>query len=75
MAAVGLPADPHSGVRFHDLRHTCGSQWLADGHEMFDVSTWLGHGSIDFTYKVYSHVAKDPDYARHIEITRKALGL
>lgn len=42
VAAVGLLADSHSGVCFHDLRHTCGSQWLADGDEMFSVSRWLG---------------------------------
>ncbi|RBY95760.1 hypothetical protein DQ237_11410 [Blastococcus sp. TF02-8] len=72
VAAVGLPSDPHSGVRFHDLRHTCGSQWLADGHDMFSVSRWLGHHSIAFTDAVYAHVAKEPDYAAAIERTRRA---
>lgn len=72
VAAVGLPADAHSGVRFHDLRHTCGSQWLADGHDMFSVSRWLGHSSIAFTDRVYAHVAKEPDYTAAIERTRRA---
>ncbi|TFV89596.1 site-specific integrase [Blastococcus sp. CT_GayMR16] len=75
VAAVGLPADPHTGVRFHDLRHTCGSQWLADGHEMFSVSRWLGHSSVAFTADVYGHVAKEPDYTAAIERTRLARGL
>jgi integrase len=75
VTAVGLPADPHSGVRFHDLRHTCASQWLADGQDMFSVSRWLGHHSIAFTYEVYGHVAKEPDYTVAIERTRRALGL
>lgn len=75
VAAVGLPADAHSGVRFHDLRHTCGSQWLADGVDMFKVSRWLGHSSIAFTYAVYAHVPREPDYAADIERTRRARGL
>lgn len=75
VAAVGLPADAHTGVRFHDLRHTCGSQWLADGHDMFSVSRWLGHSSIAFTDAVYAHVAQAPDYTAAIERTRRARGL
>ncbi len=72
VGAVGLPADAHTGVRFHDLRHTCGSQWLADGHDMFSVSRWLGHSSIAFTDAVYAHVAQAPDYTAAIERTRRA---
>jgi integrase len=72
VGAVGLPADAHTGVRFHDLRHTCGSQWLADGHDMFSVSRWLGHHSIAFTDAVYAHVAREPDYTAAIERTRRA---
>jgi integrase len=75
VAAVGLPADPHTGVRFHDLRHTCGSQWLQDGIDMFKVSRWLGHSSIAFTYAVYAHVAKEPDYTADRERTRRARGM
>lgn len=75
LTAVGLPADAHTGVRFHDLRHTCGSQWLADGHDMFSVSRWLGHSSIAFTDAVYAHVAKEPDYTTAVERTRRARGM
>jgi integrase len=74
VAAVGLPADPHTGVRFHDLRHTCGSQWLVDGHDMFSVSRRLGHSSIAFTDAVYAHVAQAVDYTAAIGRTRKAKG-
>jgi integrase len=72
VARVGLPAEPHTGVRFHDLRHTCGSQWLEDGHSMFDVSRWLGHSSIAFTDRVYAHVADVPDYSAAVARTRAA---
>lgn len=57
------------------LRHTCGSQWLADGHDMFSVSRWLGHSSIAFTDAVYAHVAQAPDYTAAIERTRRARGV
>jgi integrase len=75
VAAVGLPTTAHEGVRFHDLRHTCGSQWIEDGIDMFKVSRWLGHHSIVFTDAVYTHVAKEPDDSADIERTRRALGL
>jgi integrase len=65
----------HSGVRFRDLRHTCGSQWVADGHDMFSVSRWLGHSKIAFTDRVYAHLAKEPDYTAAIEPTRRARGM
>ncbi len=75
VAAVGLPTTAHEGIRFHDLRHTCGSQWLADGVEIHKVSRWLGHHSIAFTDLVYAHVAKEPDDTADIERTRRARGL
>jgi integrase len=43
-------------VRLHDLRHTCGSLWLASGVSLFNVSRYLGHSSTDFTARVYGHV-------------------
>jgi len=72
VARAGLPDEPYTGVRFHDLRHTCGSQWLEDGHSMFDVSRWLGHSSIAFTDRVYAHVADAPDYSAAIARTQAA---
>jgi integrase len=75
VAAVGLPSTAYEGVRFHDLRHTCGSRWLADGHDKFSVSRWLGHHSIAFTDTVYAHVAQEPDYTAASERPRRARGL
>lgn len=72
--ALGLPAEAHTGVRFHDLRHTAGSQWLEDGHNMFAVSRWLGHSNISTTDAIYAHVAKTPDYSAALAITRSAKG-
>ncbi len=43
-------------IRLHDLRHTCGSLWLASGVSLFSVSRYLGHSSTDFTARVYGHV-------------------
>jgi len=42
-------------VRLHDLRHTAINLWLADGHEMWDVSHWAGHASTSTTDQVYGH--------------------
>jgi integrase len=72
VARVGLPHDSYTGVRFHDLRHTAGSQWVEDGHEMFYVSRWLGHASLAFTDRVYAKMAERPDWSSHVEKTRAA---
>lgn len=72
VAAVGLPAEAFTGVRFHDLRHTCGSTWIEDGIDTFLVSRWLGHSSIAFTDKVYLHTAKEPDYVAALAKVRAA---
>ncbi|MDP9458957.1 MAG: site-specific integrase, partial [Actinomycetota bacterium] len=72
LAAVGLPAEPRTGVRWHDLRHTCVSQWLEDGHPMYEVSRWAGHASLNFTDRVYTHIAEHPDYSAALERTRLA---
>ncbi|KQS59983.1 hypothetical protein ASG36_02910 [Geodermatophilus sp. Leaf369] len=72
VAAVGLPAESFTGVRFHDLRHTCASQWIADGIDTFLVSPWLGHSSVAFTDKVYLHTPKEPDYAAALAKVRAA---
>lgn len=37
LANAGLPA-----MRFHDLRHTAGSLWLAAGFKPYEDSRWLG---------------------------------
>lgn len=72
LAKVGLSDAPRTGVRWHDLRHTCISQWLEDGHPMFAVSRWAGHSSLNFTDRVYAHLADEPDYSDAVAITRAA---
>lgn len=72
VTALGLPDEPRTGVRWHDLRHTCISQWLQDGNLMYEVSRWAGHASYAFTDSVYAHVADEPDYTAALERTRLA---
>lgn len=61
-----------SGVRWHDLRHTCISQWLQDGNLMYEVSRWAGHSSYAFTDRVYAHLAENPDYTVAVARTMAA---
>ena len=42
-------------IRMHDLRHTYASLRVAKGDNLQDVSNQLGHASVGFTLKVYSH--------------------
>lgn len=48
-----------SGVRFHDLRHTCASLMLLRGAKPKVISEALGHASVAFTMDVYSHIIED----------------
>lgn len=42
-------------VEVHDLRRTCGCRLLQDHRmKMAEVSTWLGHASVEMTEKVYA---------------------
>ena len=43
------------GVSLHTVRHSHGSQLLAAGVPLIDVSTRLGHSSIKVTAEIYSH--------------------
>jgi len=45
---------PH--IRFHDLRHSAASMLIKEGHDMFEISKWLGHGNITTTANIYSHL-------------------
>ncbi len=51
IARAGVPR-----IRFHDLRHTCGSLMLARGVPVHVVSRQLGHANAAITLKVYAHV-------------------
>jgi integrase len=53
-------------VRFHDLRHTFASQWVARGGDLFKLQKILGHQSVQMTMR-YAHLAPDAfkdDYGR-----------
>jgi integrase len=51
----------------HDLRHVFASVALANNVPITDVSRWLGHKSVDLTYRIYSHFVPNAfDRAREI---------
>jgi integrase len=50
--AAGLP----DGFVPHSLRHYFASLALARGIPITDVSRWLGHKSIEVTYRIYGHL-------------------
>jgi integrase len=51
----------------HDLRHCFASVALSRGVPITDVSRWLGHRSVDLTYRTYSHFLPDAfDRAREL---------
>ncbi|PKM62331.1 MAG: hypothetical protein CVU97_05915 [Firmicutes bacterium HGW-Firmicutes-21] len=43
----------------HELRHTCGTLLYARTKDIFAVSKYLGHSSIDVTTKLYVHDSAD----------------
>jgi integrase len=45
--------------RAHDLRHVFASVALSSGLPITDVSRFLGHRSIEITYRTYSHYVPD----------------
>jgi integrase len=45
--------------RFHDLRHTCVSLFLADGAPPYVVQQIVGHSAIDVTMTIYAHASLD----------------
>jgi hypothetical protein len=45
-----------SGVRFHDLRHTCASLLVAAGRSLQEVIEHLGHSTIRVTSDRYAHL-------------------
>jgi integrase len=46
---------PHR-LRFHDLRHTCASQLIAQGASVKAVQAQLGHASATVTLDRYGHL-------------------
>lgn len=57
------PEDPKDrgieGLKFHDLRHTFASRYVAKGGNIAILSKILGHSSITITYQRYVHTADD----------------
>ncbi len=47
-------------VRFHDLRHTFGTQMAAAGAPMRAIQEWLGHADLRTTL-IYADYALDPN--------------
>ena len=43
----------------HELRHTCGTLLYANSKDIYAVSKYLGHSSIDITVKTYVHDTHD----------------
>ena len=44
-----------TGVRIHDLRHTCASRLVQNGMSLYEVSQMLGHCDIS-TAQIYAHI-------------------
>jgi integrase len=86
-SATGTPIDPRNlhrqwvdlredagltGLRLHDLRHSCASVLVALGVHPRQAMEWLRHSQISMTMNVYSHV--DPESQRQVaEALERAL--
>lgn len=46
-------------VSFHSFRHTCASLLFADGKNIKQIQTWLGHADPAFTLRTYIHLLDD----------------
>jgi len=53
-ALVGLP-----WVSFHTFRHTCASLLFANGKDIKQIQTWLGHADASFTLRTYVHLLEE----------------
>ena len=53
---LGLDKTSSGRRTFHTLRHTYASHLLMTGHNIFVVSRWLGHSSVNVTEKHYGHL-------------------
>jgi integrase len=46
-------------VSFHAFRHTCASLLFANGKNIKQIQTWLGHSDPAFTLRTYIHLLDD----------------
>jgi integrase len=53
-------------IRFHDLRHTYGTQLAAAGVDLLKIKTWMGHDDIKTTL-IYAHYQPIEDEAAAVE--------
>ena len=44
-------------IRLHDLRHSTASILYDKGWELKDIQEWLGHGDIETTGNIYTHIS------------------
>jgi integrase len=54
-AGIKTAAAISDTLRFHDLRHNCGSLLLSEGVPITTVSRILGHANVSITLSVYAH--------------------
>lgn len=69
VARAGVPR-----IRFHDLRHTMASTWLAAGVHPKVVSERLGHANIQVTLTTYAHVMPGQQAAAASTMAQVMLG-
>jgi integrase len=62
-----------SGVRFHDLRHTCATHLIEDGVSIYAVSHLLGHSSVAVTQGIYGHLTPKQTDAATEAMNRRAM--
>jgi Phage integrase family len=46
-------------VSFHTFRHTCASLLFANGKDIKQIQTWLGHADAAFTLRTYVHLLEE----------------
>jgi len=63
---AALKAAGLRSIRFHDLRHSYGSNLAAAGVDLIRLKTWMGHESIDTTM-IYAHFRPAEDDAARVE--------
>jgi integrase len=54
-----LPVGRMPWVSFHTFRHTCASLLFANGKDIKQIQTWLGHANAGFTLHTYVHLLEE----------------
>ena len=45
-------------IRYHDLRHSCASLFIANGVSLKEIQDWLGHSDYGTTLNIYAHAVQ-----------------